>query len=193
MIRYYEKFVQEDASEEIFPPETIFFDNFNAQNGGVPVDNFLGWINWEGVKVTLNGGAPDLKDLATGGYDTLLTADGLFVCLFSSASDPGPPAGTRITSQNFNWVSGRTYRITFQLAGNNKNAGDIENDVVLNFPNNIGSNYTYTIQREQQWTTYQETFICAVTSPQRFTFGCIDSTVPGAGPLLDNVLLERIA
>lgn len=132
------------ASGSIAAP--IFFDNFNAENGGVANSgtlNYTGFANWD-----VTDGTVDL--IGNGYFEFFGGQQGLYVDLDGSTGN----AGIMSTKSSFTFDSSKEYKLTFKLAGNQRGGSDtvmidigvgslLADTIMLN-ANDPLQTYTYT-------------------------------------------------
>lgn len=93
-------------------PTVIFHDNFDSENGGVGELNYTGFANW-----TVSSGT---VDLIGNGFHDFLPGNGLYVDLDGSTHD----AGVLAQSTPMTFEAGKTYSLTFNIAGNQRGGQD---------------------------------------------------------------------
>jgi len=153
----------------------IFSDNFDDENGGVGVLNYVGFDNWNVENGTV--------DLIGNGYFDFLPGNGLYVDLDGSTGD----AGEMVSSAPINIGPG-TYQLNFDLAGNHRN----NSSEVVTVQVNLGSifNSTYSLGRYDPFTTFGTTF--SILSETSVTLFFANAGGDNIGMLLDNVSLTRV-
>jgi hypothetical protein len=150
----------------------LFSDNFNSENGGVPVLNYYGFANW-----TVTSGS---VDLIGNGYFDFLPGNGLYVDLDGSTNQ----AGTMVSKPMA--LDAGSYLFQFDLAGSQR--GPIE-PVTASVNNDIASQ-VYALPSSQPFTTFDIPFTLA--TPQSITLSFAEVGNSDEGLLLDNVdLIEK--
>ncbi|NLS93988.1 MAG: PEP-CTERM sorting domain-containing protein [Planctomycetaceae bacterium] len=152
----------------------IFSDNFNTENGGVGVLNYIGFANWTVADGTV--------DLIGNGYFDYQPGYGLYVDMDGSTNN----AGKMISSVTINLVPG-VYTLSFDLAGNQRNtSGD---QVVAQVNMGVLLDKTYSLSKTAPFQTFTEMITVSAASSVQITFEGIGSD--NMGMLLDNVKLEN--
>lgn len=152
----------------------IFSDNFNAENGGTGVLNYTGFANW-----TVDGGT---VDLIGNGYFDFLPGNGLYVDMDGSTGN----AGRMLNSATISLTAGTTYTLSYQLAGNRRNAAGETVTVLVNLGNLV--NQSISLPQSAPFTTYSNTFTASVSGPLSLSFEGLGGD--NIGMLLDNVVLQ---
>lgn len=105
---------------EVPPAAQIFTDDIDAENGGVGVQNYTGWANWNVVE-----GCVDLH-----GPGSLNPLPGFGVYIDMDGSCPAEGAGTMESKLSFDLAPG-DYTLEFLMAGNNQASGVDTLDVAV--------------------------------------------------------------
>jgi hypothetical protein len=159
---------------------TIFFDDFNAENGGVGQLNYFGFANFS----VANGSV----DLIGNGSNDLLPGNGLYVDLDGSTADAGV-----MTSGVFNLPAG-DYTLSFDMAGSQRGPTD---STLISVFGALNSNYAsllLTLASPLSFSTYGLNFTVAAADTVQFSFAGNGGNPGGdnVGLLLDDVQLENI-
>jgi hypothetical protein len=156
--------------------EILFFDNFDAYNGGSGALNY-NFPNTDKWKVT-NG----TVDLIGNGFYDLLSGNGLYIDLDGSSNDAG-----NMTSRAINLTNG-DYMLSFDLAGNNR--FDQYDQVTVKVQ--IGqSSKIYSLAYNEPFQRFYQPFTInedADMIPINILFSAYGGD--NVGMLLDNVKLE---
>ena len=153
---------------------TIFYDDFNTENGGVANNgtlNYNSFTNW-----SVSGGTVDL--IGNGYYD-FLPGNGLYVDMDGSSGNAG------IMTTNLNLNAG-IYLLSFDLAGNQRNANSEQVDVKVGA---LFSN-SYSLSQNVPFTTFTGFFNVVTPGIYSLSFEGIGSD--NIGMLLDNVSVSVI-
>ena len=144
-------------------------DNINSENGGVGATNYSSFANW-----TVPDGSVDL--IGYGFYD-FLPGNGLYIDMDGSTSK----AGTMTTKTSFDFEPGVTYTLSYDLAGNHRNA-DFEQVIV-----SLGTilNDSHSLAQNAPWTLYSQTFTVDSATIAKLSFEGVGGD--NRGMLLDNV------
>ncbi len=172
---------------------TIFFDDFNTDNGGHGALNFNGFKNW-----TISDGTVDLIGEGTSWNYVPKAGYGLYVDLDGSTQN----AGVMTSKQSFSFEPGFVYTLSFDLAGNNLPGNSTAypaNDsarvtVFLETGNTVLMSQDITKFRTDSFQTYSLSYSVAnaLSAPVKLRFeGLAANGVLGdnVGLLLDNVKL----
>jgi hypothetical protein len=152
-----------------------FADNFNSENGGVGQLNYTGFANWTVVDGTVDliGEGTSWDFFPGQGY-------GLYIDMDGSTNNPGQ----MLSSSTFDLQPG-TYTLSFDLAGNQRQALDDQVTVQLAMGSLL--NKTYTLLNSAPFTTFTETFTISSATTASLSFeGTGNDNI---GMLLDNVSL----
>lgn len=147
---------------------TLFTDDFNSNTPGLSTTP-SGW--------TVSDGTVDVIGVGTSW--NYFPANGLFVDLDGSTGEAGK------LSREFNLTAGEQYVVSFDLAGNQRNA-DIEK-VTVNFGDRSN---IYTPTQSQGFTSYALAFIPAASGSYKLSFQ--DDSHDNVGALLDNVTVTSV-
>lgn len=155
---------------------TIFFDDFDTENGGVGALNYNMFANF-----TISAGTVDLIPLADGSFD-FLPGNGLYVDLDGSTGSAG------IQTANGFALGPGNYVLTFDLAGSQRppSPSDTVTVEVFGLSSSYGS-LTQTLPYNQGFTTYSIPFVLLAPDTIRFSFS--DAGTDNQGVLLDRVRL----
>jgi hypothetical protein len=152
----------------------VFFDDFNTENGGAGVLNYAGFANW-----TVSDGTVDL--IGNGFYD-FLPGNGLYVDMDGSTSN----AGKMLTTQAISLGAG-TYELSYELAGNHRNAGVETVDVAVN----VGIfSASHSLSINDPFTLFTQQFTLATAQDVTISFEGIGRD--NIGMLMDNVKLDNV-
>jgi hypothetical protein len=147
---------------------TVYADNFDTDNLALNAVSFNG--GW-----SVSGGTVDL--IGAGGIFDLAPGNGRYVDLDGSTNNAG------IFANSLAVVSGQTYTLSFDLAGNHRGAG--ADTVEVNF----GSvTQVFTRNAGDAFTTYTLSYTATATGKAGFSF--IDSGSDNQGALLDRVVVS---
>lgn len=91
----------------------VFFDNFNAENGGNSALNYGGFANFD-----VEGGTVDI--VKSGDFDIACPSGGSCVDLDGSTGN----GATLVTKNAFSFNAGDTVRLDFDFTGNQRNGAD---------------------------------------------------------------------
>ncbi|WP_306297041.1 Calx-beta domain-containing protein [Nostoc sp. C052] len=152
----------------------LLSDNFNTENNGVGVLNYLNLANWNVAR-----GNVDL--LGNGSYDSL-PGNGLYLDLDGSTFS----AGKLESKTTFNFNAGDKVTLKFSLAGSQR--GDINSVTV-----SLGSIFTetFTLNSSQPFTEFTRSFIISSPASGKLVFDHAGND--NIGLLLDNVKLSKTA
>ena len=156
---------------------TIFFDDFNTENGGVELFNYSGFANF-----AVSDGTVDL--IGGGGANDLLPGNGMYVDLDGSTRDAGV-----MTSGVFNLPAG-DYRLLFDMAGSQRGSTD---DAFINVFGALNANYAQmglTLTTGFPFTNFALDFTLLAADTVQFSFG--GEGGDNVGLLLDDVQLDNI-
>lgn len=151
----------------------IFFDDFNAENGGATALNYGSFANWD-----VNDGMVDL--IANGAFG--LSGSGMFVDMDGSGSSAG-----RLTSKTaFALSGGTTYTLRFDISGNHRGGANDTMTVSL------GSLYSEVFVRSatSPWETVERNVYVGSNSSANIEFDHAGGDFLGI--LLDNVELTAV-
>jgi hypothetical protein len=151
-----------------------FSDNFDSENGGNYKLNYNGFANWTVVDGTVDliGEGSSWNFFPGEGY-------GLYIDLDGSTHNPGQ----MLSSSTFDLQPG-TYTLSFDLAGNQRQAPDDQVTVQLALGSLLK---TYTLHNNAPFTTFTETIIVSSATTASLSFEGTGSD--NIGMLLDNVTL----
>lgn len=161
---------------------TIFYDDFNTENGGIVEGNYIDFANWE---VYLN-----FVDLANS--LTIPLADGLFVDMVGSTGLTTPEGagfigGIRTYEQ---WVTPARYRLSWLMSGSQRGANS---DVTVSL--GTAYNQLFSLPSASPWTQYTFEFrVTEVTGGKIQIHNRTTNQSPATldrGCGIDNVRLER--
>jgi hypothetical protein len=161
---------------------TIFFDDFNAENGGVELFNYSTFANF-----TVSNGTVDL--LGGGGPFDLLPGNGMYVDLDGTTQDAGV-----MTSGVFNLAAG-DYQLIFDMAGSQRGSNDT---ALITAFGALSTNYVtlaLTLGTGFPFTTFTLDFTLAAADAVQFSFAG-NAGNPGGdniGLLLDDVRLDNVS
>ena len=161
---------------------SIFYDDFNTENGGAVSGNYDAFLNWE---VYLN-----FVDLANS--LTIPGADGLFVDMVGTTGSTVPEGtgfigGVRTIET---WLTRGRYRLSWRMSGSQRGANS---DVTVSL--GTAFNQVFSLASADPWADYTFTFTVTAATGGKIQFHCRTtnqnpSTIDrGAG--IDNVRLER--
>ena len=155
----------------------IFMDDFNTENGGTGVLNYNGFAHW-----TVSGGTVDV--IGNGFFD-FLPGNGLYIDLDGSTRN----AGGIETNISFNLTPGTLYTLSFDLAGNHRNAAT--ESVTVDVGGGSVFSEIFSLGQNDPFTNISRQFsVGALTSANiSFSGGGGDNI----GMLLDNVMLAAVA
>jgi len=154
----------------------IFMDDFNAENGGTGALNYAGFANW-----TVSGGTVDL--IGNGFFD-FQPGNGLYVDMDGSTSN----AGKIETSASFNLIPGTLYELSFDLAGNHRNAA--QESVTVEVGAGSVLSEIFSLGQNVAFTTFTRQF--SVGAATSVTISFEGAGGDNIGMLLDNVVLSSV-
>jgi hypothetical protein len=150
---------------------TVYADNFDTDTLALNALSFNG--GW-----SVSGGTVDV--IGAGGIFDLAPGNGRYIDLDGSSNNAG------IFANAVSVVSGQTYTLSFDLAGNQRGAGPDTVEV------NFGSvSQVYTRNAGDAFTTYTLSYTATSTGKAGFSF--IDSGNDNQGALLDRVAVASAA
>ncbi|MEH2422839.1 MAG: PEP-CTERM sorting domain-containing protein [Nostoc sp.] len=152
---------------------TLLQDDFNQENNGVGTLNYNQFANFD----VINGSV----DLIGNGFFDFLPGNGLYVDLDGSTF----LAGTLQSKTTFNFQPGDIVNLSFQLAGNQRNA--MIDPVTVTLGNLF--NETFSLPPSQGFTTISRSF--TVASATSATLNFRETGTDNIGLLLDNVTLTK--
>lgn len=179
--------------------QVLLNDNFNGENGGLTYLNYAGFANW----------------LTTGNVDLVKSGDYGIICPSGACVDmdgtTGP--GQLFSAQNFGFASGDVMKVSFDVSGNQRGGAADIFSVGLIFAGNtqlgpymgtgglssftgaslFTSGYTMStaIADNTPFSTWTFQFQAASAGAFQLMFGT--SSADNVGPLLDNVMVERVS
>jgi len=153
---------------------SVFSDDFNAENGGAGVVNYVAFANW-----TVTSGSVDL--IGNGYYD-FLPGNGLYIDMDGSTSQAGTIESIAIP------LAAGTYQLSFDLAGNRRI--DTRDQVTAQV--NVGPLFAedFSLPFDAGFTHYVRNFSVASPTTVSLSFAAIGSD--NVGMLLDNVAVAAI-
>ncbi len=156
--------------------QVLFSDDFNSENGGTGAPNYAAFANW-----TVTRGAVDL--IPYGGYFDFFPGNGLYVDTSGSIG----AAGTITTKQSFSFVSGVTYVLSFDLAGDARD-GAAKSVIVTVGTNGSILSTNITLPASAPLTLFSCPF--TVTTPTNGSLSFAAGQGGDIGLILDNVQLN---
>lgn len=158
----------------------IFSDNFDTENGGHGALNYNSFDNWSVSKGTV--------DLIGNGFYDFLPGNGLYVDLDGSTFNAG-------MMSHMEWLGAGDYRMSFDLAGNQRNnAPEFTTvNIAILLGDGTGAHQTVSLSKNAGFTTYSLDFSISDLLPFNgvmFSFGAAGGD--NIGMLLDNVKLEYV-
>lgn len=147
---------------------TVFEDNFDANALGLNVVP-TGWA--------VTAGTVDV--IGQPGYYDMLLGNGRYIDLDGSTGAAG------VLSKTLNLVAGVEYTATFQLAGNQRNAGPDVVDVIFG-----GVSGSYSLAPTSGFTSYSLVF--TPSTSQAYVLSFDDLGGDNQGALLDNVNVTAV-
>ncbi len=157
------------------PAAPVFFDDFNAENGGVGQLNYTGFVNW-----TVSDGT---VDLIGNGFHDFLPGNGLYVDMDGSTGN----AGKMMTSGPISLQAG-TYALSYELAGNQRNTQ--QETVFVEVHVGLFST-SHSLAKDAPFTLFTQQFTLA--SAQDIAISFEGAGGDNIGMLLDNVKIEAIS
>jgi hypothetical protein len=153
----------------------VFFDNFDAENGGVGTLNYTGFAQWD-----VTAGSVDL--IGNGFYD-FFPGNGLYLDMDGSTG----AAGTIVTQDGITLQPG-AYELSFALAGNQRGYGDDQVTAQVS----LGAIYSesFILSSGVPFTTYTRQF--SIASPTVVSLSFAAAGNDNVGMLLDNVTLATV-
>ncbi len=174
----------------------LFSDDFESESATGSVLNYDSFNNW----VVRDGTVDLIKSGPNPWFDPNL-GDGFFVDLDGSTYD----AGRMVSRQSFAFESGVHYRLSFDLAGNSRNASEdwVRSIVTMNgVAGEQHANEVFKLGGNEAFTTYALDFYGEPTNESgRIVFRTdfpnqVNNNYPNQndniGLLLDNVVLESV-
>lgn len=152
---------------------TVFFDDFNSENGGSGALNYNGFANWTVTRQSV--------DLIGNGFFDFFPGNGLYVDLDGSSGSAG-----RIESIALNLSAG-SYAFSFDLAGSQRPGGP--NTVDLGLEIGVLAD-TITLNSNDAFSTYTYFFSLNSATSVNIVFDHMGGD--NIGLILDNVLLQTI-
>ena len=156
---------------------TLFFDDFNSENGGNGALNYTAFANF-----TITSGT---VDLCGGAFCGLLPAStGMYIDLDGSSNNAG------LMTENGFALGAGDYALQFDLAGSHRNSTEI---VTVKVFGGLNANYatsTYTLFSNDPLTTMTMLFTLGAADTIKFSFDNFGGDNVGA--LLDNVRLSSV-
>jgi hypothetical protein len=152
---------------------TVFFDDFNAENGGTGVLNYNGFANWTVTRQSV--------DLIGNGFFDFFPGNGLYVDLDGSSGSAG-----RIESIALNLGAG-SYEFSFDLAGSQRPGGP--NTVDLSIEVGVLAD-TITLDAFDTLSSYTYFFTLNSAMTVNIVFDHLGGD--NIGLILDNVHLQVI-
>lgn len=150
----------------------IFSDNFDSENGGVGVLNYVGFANW-----TVAGGT---VDLVNNGFFFGGLGSGQYVDLDGSSTDSG------VMTHSLGILGAGNYLFSYDLAGSQRGSTDSV-DVKVN---NLISSVTHSLASSAGFATFSQSL--TLVAPTAVTLSFEGHGGDNVGLLLDNVKLERV-
>lgn len=152
-------------------------DNFDSENGGSYQLNYNSFDHW-----TVTDGTVDL--IGVGSPWNWFPGHGLYVDMDGSTGD----AGKMISSDTIVLQTNHQYRLTFDLAGNQR---DGESEYV-NVQVNVGGllSKTYSLDRSDPFQTFSEVMNSGTDTSATIAFEGVGGD--NIGMLLDNVKFESV-
>lgn len=147
----------------------IFSDDFNSNASGLNTTP-VGW--------SVSGGTVDIIGEGTG-YNYFPPGHGLYIDLDGSTGSAG------LMSQGFSLMAGTTYVASFELAGNQRQAGD--DTVSVNFG---GASGNWTLGQSDGWTPLSLSFTPVSSGSYYLSFK--NNGGDNVGALLDNVVITAV-
>jgi hypothetical protein len=160
---------------------TIFFDDFNTENGGVELFNYPAFANF-----AVSDGTVDL--IGGGGPNDLLPGNGMYVDLDGSTRDAGVMTSVGIAAP------AGDYQLRFDMAGSQRGSNDT---ALIQVVGGLNSNYVsllLTLGTGFPFATFTLDFSVAAADTLQIIFAG-EGGNPGGdniGLLLDDVQLENI-
>jgi hypothetical protein len=161
---------------------TIFFDDFNTENGGVELFNYSPFANF-----TVTNGTVDL--IGGGGANDLLPGNGMYVDLDGSTRDAGIMTSVGIAAP------AGDYQLIFDIAGSQRGSNDT---AMIKVIGGLSSNYTtllLTLGTGFPFTTFTIDFTLAAADTLQLIFAGEGGNDGGdnIGLLLDDVRLDNVS
>jgi hypothetical protein len=156
----------------------VFYDDFNAENGGNEQLDYNQFQNW-----TVTDGTVDL--IGSGNWNWFYSTNGLYVDLDGSERD----AGVMTTTLS---LQAGAYKLYFDLAGNQRNNANEQTEMVVttNGQGTTLANNTYSLSRNDPFQTYMQEFVIAQDMNVEISFGAQGGD--NIGMLLDNVRVDPV-
>lgn len=155
---------------------TLLSDNFNTENGGNGVLNYAGFANWNVSDGTV--------DLIGNGYFDFLPGNGLYVDMDGSTGN----AGAMETKAAFDFDAAKRYRVSFRLAGNQRNNNP--DSVSVRIVAGLLLNQTISLSKNDPFTTFTYTFNGDDSTGQKIRFEATGGD--NIGMLFDDFTLQII-
>jgi hypothetical protein len=159
---------------------TIFFDNFNTENGGTQALNYSGFANF-----TVSDGTVDL--IGNGGAFDFLPGNGMYIDLDGSTNNAG------VLTSNVMPLGMGLYTLSFDLAGSRRQSSPIDQVTINVFGDSLmyGSLSLNFLHYSAGFSNYSIPFWMGAADNVRFSFSNTGGDNQGA--LLDNVRLVSAA
>jgi len=151
----------------------IFEDNFDTENGGVGVLNYIGFANWDVTDGTV--------DLIGNGYFDFQPGYGLYVDMDGSTGNAG-----MMTSGIY--LAAGAYTLQFDLAGNHRNNAGEQVDVSVAMGPIFSK--SYSLNQDDPFQTFTETIDVAADGDYFLQFEGVGGD--NIGMLLDNVKIASV-
>lgn len=180
--------------------QILLQDNFNTENGGNSSLNYAGFANWTAIGQV---------DLVKSGDFGISCAGGVGACVDLDGTS-GP--GTLRSVQNFAFSAGDLMRITFDISGSQRVGSADQFQLGFNFGGNLQlSSYlglggfsavtsgpttlsafaaAVSINGAAPFVSWGFQFTAAQAGNVRYELGT--SSADNIGPILDNILVERV-
>lgn len=167
-------------------PEVLFEDDFNTENGGSQATNYTGFTNWDLVFRPHTS----FVDLIDSALIPSVVGQGLFVDLRGTGTAWFLDSEFRKKTV-INFVAGETYKLSFKFAGNLRGDGGATT-VQLTVGTLLAA--TLTPDWDDPFSTKEYTFTCLADESAKISFvtSLATSAEPDFGPLLDDVVVERL-
>lgn len=153
--------------------DVLFYDDFDFENGGNGALNYSNFVHWNVTSGSV--------DLIGNGFWDVPPGQGLYIDTQGTAV----LGGTMVTKQAFSFAPGKSYVLSFDLAGTGWTSGSLNSEIVT-----VGSffNQTISLLSEMPFQTFSYSF--TVLAPESSPLSFAAGEHGWIGLKLDNVRLS---